>query len=436
MRVPNNDLRGTLNRRHASYDDVHYGEDRVDAPDYDEVDGPGAGAAGGGASRRVIPGRMTLRSLKPGTKFKNWAKVEITFIKASTQPEPAKITALLEVLLDSEELFDAASIKMETDSSVNAVKLLEHLSTVHGDMVIPIRRKPTWPQFQAGDSIRTHAAIFKGEADASNQDDNALKMAFMGSLHGSNRNHALQYHRSHPNCTSAEVVEHVVNLVENNRTQVDFSLLNSMTPNVNERAEEFGARISEAASNVLVPRGYTETQINDMALNIFIRNIGQGINEKLAAVLPPTLPEAIARARNLQEIQRQKEEDDKRIEERVAAFRGPHQNQRGKGGRGRGQSYNRGGRGGGRGGGGNRHNNGGNGGGRQSNDYEENEDSRGNRRYGNGGGGGSGGGPPRQGNGGGSGRNFGNCYRCNQPGHIRKNCPEKPKEEGATTPAE
>ena len=98
----------------------------------------------------------------------------------------------------------------------------------------------------------------------------------MGSLHGSNRNHALQYHRSHPNCTSAEVVEHVVNLVENNRTTVDFSLLNSMTPNANERAEEFAARISEAASNVLVSRGYTETQINDMALNIFIKNIGHG----------------------------------------------------------------------------------------------------------------------------------------------------------------
>ena len=264
------------------------------------------------------------------------------------------------------------------------------------------------------DSIRSHAEAMVEEARVSHSNDATLRAAFVSSLHGRERTLARQRINADKSVTAKELMAYIVATVENKETEMDLVAFHSMEPRANEEDDAFGNRVLEEGTRVLTPRKYTTDQIDDQCKQIFVRAMPYEIRKLLAATVPRSLSQAIATVRNLRGLTRQQQQQ----EERVAAFHNNNNNNnnynsrgRGGGGRGgrgqgRGTPYSRGGRGG-RGGHQNHNNNHNRGGASGHGAGEDGQDNDGRGQ-----------GPEV--------RVF-LCYRCGQPGHIRKECPQKPK---------
>ena len=356
----------------------------------DEVDAPGAGAGGGAASGSTTVGRMRLSRLTQGMSLDDWISFSKIMLRAGKVPEAQKRTVVLEALLDHHDLYSIVESRLASHPSATAVELLTHLGARKRGYTIPRMRRPNWPVFREGGSIRTHAGVMCNEAKDCGASDSTLRAAFLNSLHGRAQTRAKQHFDEHPDITANDLMEHVIGIMEDKETNVDFKLLHSMRPKTDETSDQFGYRLLEEATRILTARGHNASQIEDFCLSIFCSNVNPAIQMNMASASPKTLKEAIATARNLEELIARREASGTKL----AAFGSNRGGYRGRGGyqpnRGRGSYQGRGGQ--------------------------------------RGGASGGSSGAPKPKNNDNSDKNYtfeftGKCYVCREDGHMKKDCP-------------
>ena len=360
----------------------------------DEVDAPDAGAGGGAASSSGTTGRMRLSKLGQGMNLDNWISFCKIMLKAATVPEAQKRAVVLEALLDHHELYSIVESRLASHPAATAVELLTHLGARKRGYTTPRMRRPNWPVFREGGSIRTHAGVMCNEAQDCGASDSTLRAAFLNSLHGRAQTRAKQHFDDHPDITARDLMEHVIGIMEDKETNVDFKLLHSMRPKTDETSDQFGYRLLEEATRILTARGHNASQIEDFCLSIFCSNVNPAIQLNMASASPKTLKEAIATARNLEELIARREAQGAKL----AAFGSNRGGYRGRGGhqpnRGRGAYQGRGGQRGG--------SSGGSSGSSGASSKSKNNDNH-DKNY-----------------------TFefqGKCYVCREDGHMKKDCP-------------
>ena len=319
--------------------------------DMDVVDAPdGAGTSGGAgpSGSAAASARLRLASLKPGMSLACWVDLATRLLTANKCHEGEKRAAVLEALLDYQNLYDIVKDRLAVRSTATAVELIEHLKNRLPDYTIQRYRRPNWPVLRDGDSIRTHAGVMTEEARDCGASDSTLRAAFLNSLHGRARTRAKQHFDEHPMICARDLMAHVIGIMEDRETNVDYRLLHSTRQRPDKTADQFGHRLLEEGTRILTARGHNGSQIDDFCLTVFCSNVNPAIRVNMATANPRNLKEAIAIARNIEEVLAR----DSAQAEKLAAFsrsgpgqqqgRGYNNNYRGRGGRG-GQ---RGGRGG------------------------------------------------------------------------------------------
>ena len=166
----------------------------------DAPDGAGAAAASSGA-------RMRLNALNRG---KNWAKVELMYLKASERDKAEKKAAILSALTPHGEIFETAQALTDSDPNITATALMNALVNEHGEEEVSGPRWPNWPTFAEKDSIRSHAEAMVEEARVSQANDETLRAAFVSSLHGRERTLARQRINANKNVSAYELMAYIV----------------------------------------------------------------------------------------------------------------------------------------------------------------------------------------------------------------------------------
>ena len=355
---------------------------------------------------------LFITKLLPDVKFGAWAQAAMMRLTASDAPEDLKLSMVFEAMLTHERLLEHFSNLRSLHPTKTTLELLQLMrgDAEIADYVKPTRRKPFWPTYREGkDTIRAHAACMLAEAEDVGVSDTELKVAFQTSLVGRAKAIATEKADNFPKITAKELIDYVCHTLENNETQADYQNLQHLAPEGSEEAGNkekvvpYSTRLIEEATRILTKRGYTMQQVEEMALMIFIKNVGGVIGEKLQDLHPQSWDHAITVARNIEaRLEREKQETG-----RLGAFHGRGGGRGGRGGRGGGR--------GGRNGNNNNHSNNNNNNGGQGGQKNQgsSSSSSGNQRVG------------AQGKG--KGLDWvlqAQCHHCNEVGHIKIGCPK------------
>ena len=203
--------------------------------------------------------------------------------------------------MEIKKAFDVTEPLLE-DQNLTAVQVLERCKAgTLRDWIVKKRE----PKFTVWDSkttsLRAHIGALEIEAGDSGCSDDQLRSGFVLTTTGMAKSIADTRVKTDSTVTAKELMEETLRAVENNITDTDETMLDSIAQASGETTDKLAERIIEGHYRILSTRGITEkSEIERRSKRVFCKALKDPIGSRVRAAFPETWNRATEIARQVE----------------------------------------------------------------------------------------------------------------------------------------